>query len=142
MVTGCRDSSECAAGSGQLGGFGDGVPVVGTGEEVLWEILLRFGGGELVGPGDAGGGAGAGAGGPGFGVIGGGFVGGAAPVVPADGIHFGGEFRVDENDAGVGTPGATEADHHGTRRTGLDRRLRGCGGWGRGDGYVRAVGGG
>src|ERR1035441_1950521 len=84
MVTGCRDSSECAAGSGELGGFGDGVPVVGAGfgagEEVLWEILLRFGGGELVGPGDAGGGAGAGAGGPGFGVVGGGFVGGAAPV--------------------------------------------------------------
>src|ERR1017187_6510626 len=109
-------------GSGQLGGFGDGVPVVGAGlgagEEVLWEILLHFGGGELVGPGDAGGGAGARAGGPGFGVVGGGFVGCAAPVVPAARIHFGGEFRVDENDAGVGAPGAAEADLARTRARG------------------------
>src|ERR1039457_6866996 len=120
------DLPASGADSGELGGFGDGVPVVGAGlgagEEVLWEILLRFGGGELVGPGDAGGGAGARAGGPGFGVVGGGFVGGAAPVVPADRIHFGGEFRVDENDAGVGAPGAAEADLAGTRRRGG----RGC----------------
>ena len=44
-----------------------------------------------------------------FGVVGGGFVGGIVPVVPAGGVEVGGELGVDEDDAGVGAPGAAEA---------------------------------
>ncbi len=79
-------------------------------EEGGGEELLGFGGGELVGPGDAGGGIRAGAGAVGFGVAGGLFVGGIVPVVPADGVEVGGELGVDVDDAGVGAPGTAEAD--------------------------------
>ena len=71
----------------------------------------------MVGPGDAGRGCGPGTGGAGFGVVGGGFVGRAAPAVPADGVHFGGEFGVDVDGAAVGSPGAAEEDLTGARRT-------------------------
>src|SRR6266567_174773 len=120
----CEDSCETATAratcaSGESGGFGDGVPVVGAefgaGEEGGGEILFGFGGGELVGPWDAGRGRRAGAGGVGFGVVGGGLVGGFAPVVPAGGVEFGGERGIDVDDAGVGAPGAAEANHFAGR---------------------------
>jgi len=66
--------------------------------------LLRFGCGDLVGPGDAGARACAEAGGVRFGVVGSFFVGGIVPVVPAGGVEVGRELGVDVDDAGVGAP--------------------------------------
>src|SRR3984885_13480664 len=66
-----------------------------------------------MGPANAGFGAGSGACAVGFGVPGGALVGGAAPIVPAYGVHLGGEFGVDVDDARVGAPGAAEADDVG-----------------------------
>src|ERR1700726_2282726 len=92
-------------GLGESGGFGFGVPVVRTGQEGCREILPGFGWGELVGPGDAGGGVCAGAGGVRFGVVGGLFVGGIVPVVPAGGVEIGGGRGVDVDEAGGRGPG-------------------------------------
>jgi hypothetical protein len=87
--------------SGELGGGGDGVPVVGAGEEDAGIEPAGYGGGELVGPGDAGGWLRAGAGAVVFREEGGLFVGGLAPVVPAFGADVRGEFCIDVDDASV-----------------------------------------
>ena len=120
-------------GSGEFGGFGFWVPVVGAAEEGNGQEGFGFGWGELVGPGDSGGRVGSGTGAIRFGVPGGALVGGAAPVVPAYGVHFGGEFGVDVDDAGVGAPGAAETDDVGALGTSGRGSAVGCGwrgGWG------------
>jgi len=89
---------------------GDGVPVVGAGEEDVGEELRGLGGGELVRPWDARGGRGSGAGRVGFGVEGGKFVRGIGPIIPAHGVEVRGELRINEDHARVGTPGTAEVD--------------------------------
>src|ERR1700731_3334803 len=94
--------------SGKFSRFCLRLPIVCAAEECCGEIFLRFGGSELVGPGGSGGGVCAWTGGVRFGVVGGLFVGGIVPVIPAGRVEVGGELGVDVDDAGVGTPGAAE----------------------------------
>lgn len=82
--------------------------MVGAGEEDVGKELRGIGGGELVRPVDARRGRSAGPGRVGFGVVGGGFVGGVGPITPAGRVDVGGELCINEDHAGVRTPGATE----------------------------------
>src|SRR5580658_2374346 len=63
-----------------------------------------------MGPRDASRWIGSGAGVAELAVVGGLFVGGNVPVVPAGGVEVGGEFGFDIDDARVGTPWTAEAD--------------------------------
>ena len=96
--------------SGKLSCFCFGLPIVGAAEKGCGEISFRFGGSELVGPGDSSGGIGSRTGAVGLGIISGLFISGIVPIIPAGGIEVGGEFGVDVDDEGVRAPRAAESD--------------------------------
>src|ERR1035438_933118 len=100
--------------SGEFGGFGDGVPVVGSGEESFREELPGFFLCELAGPRYAGREIGARhsarAGVAELCEPRGLFVGGVIPVVPALGTDRCGEFGVEEDGTRKRAPGAAEVD--------------------------------